>query len=231
MILINDIDVFIILLTTIMNKFADDTKLGNVIHDQNDVINLQECLDDLVEWAEVWGMKFNVDKCKVMHVGRNNPRAQYTMNNIPLTTTEAERDIGVKVQASLRPSKQCTEASNRANAVLGQLSRSFHYRDRRTFVKLYVQYVRPHLEFAAPAWSPWTQGDREMIEKVQHRAICMVSGLRSSTSEDKLKELGLLSLEDCRIQLDLTQTFKIIHGYDNVKYQTWFELVGANPGR
>jgi hypothetical protein len=59
----------------------------------------------------------------------------------------------------------------------------------------------------------------------------MVSGLRSSTSEDKLKELGLLSLEDCRIQLDLTQTFKINHGYDNVKYQTWFELVGANPGR
>ena len=230
-IFINDIDVFIILLITIMNKFADDTKLGNVIRDQSDVINLQKCLDDLVEWAEVWGMKFNVDKCKVMHVGRNNPRAQYTMNNIPLTTTEAERDIGVKVQASLRPSKQCTEASNRANAVLGQLSRSFHYRDRRTFVKLYVQYVRPHLEFAAPAWSPWTQGDREMIEKVQRRAIRMVSGLRSSTYEDRLKELGLLSLEDRRVQLDLTQTFKIIHGYDNVKYQTWFELVGANPGR
>ena len=48
-IFINDIDVFIILLITIMNKFADDTKLGNVIRDQSDVINLQKCLDDLVE--------------------------------------------------------------------------------------------------------------------------------------------------------------------------------------
>ena len=68
MIFINDIDVFIILLITIMNKFADDTKLGNVIHDQNDVINLQKCLDDLVEWAEVWGMKFNVDKCMLAEI-------------------------------------------------------------------------------------------------------------------------------------------------------------------
>ena len=51
-----------------MNKFADDMKLGNVIHDQNDVINLQKCLDDLVEWAEVWGMKFNVDKCMLAEI-------------------------------------------------------------------------------------------------------------------------------------------------------------------
>ena len=140
-IFINDIDFFIILLITIMNKFADDTKLGNVIVDQSDIDNLQKCLDDLVEWAEVWGMEFNVDKCKVMHIGRTNPRAAYSMNGVVLKTTESERDIGVKVQSNLRPSLQCSEAAQRANAVLGQITRSFHYRDRRTFVKLYIQYV------------------------------------------------------------------------------------------
>ena len=230
-IFINDIDFFLILLITIMNKFADDTKLGNVIVDQSDIDNLQKCLDELVEWAEVWGMEFNVDKCKVMHIGRTNPRADYSMNGVVLKTTESERDIGVKVQSNLRPSLQCSEAAQRANAVLGQLSRSFHYRDRRTFVKLYIQYVRPHLEFAVPAWSPWTQGDRDILERVQKRAIKMVSGLRGRTYEDRLSELGLLSLEDRRVQFDLTQTFKIIRGFDNVKYQTWFELVGLNPGR
>ena len=50
-IFINDIDFFLILLITIMNKFADDTKLGNVIVDQSDIDNLQKCLDELVEWA------------------------------------------------------------------------------------------------------------------------------------------------------------------------------------
>ena len=115
-----------------------------------------------------------------MHVGRANPRAEYKMNGHVLATTVAERDIGVKVQNSFRPSLQCSETAQRANAVLGQISRAFHFRDRRIFMQLYKQYVRPHLEFAAPAWSPWTQGDKETLEKVQRRAVRMVSGLQGS---------------------------------------------------
>jgi hypothetical protein len=41
------------------------------------------------------------------------------------------------------------------------------YRDRHVFVRLYVQYVRPHLEFSVPAWSPWQKADKECLEKVQ----------------------------------------------------------------
>ena len=144
---------------------------------------------------------------------------------------EAEKDIGVKVHSSLRPSLQCREAAQRGNAVLGQISRSFHYRDKKTFVQLYKQYVRPHLEFAVPAWSPWTQADILTLERVQQRAIRMVSGLKNTTYEGRLKELGLLSLTDRRTQFDLIQTFKIIHGLDDVKCETWFDLVGANPTR
>ena len=136
--------------------------------------------------------------------------ATYTMAGFNLTTTEAERDIGVKVQASLCPSLQCREAAQRANAVLGQITRAFHYRGRRTFIQLYKQYVRPHLEFAVPAWSPWTQGDIKTLEKIQQRAVRMVSGLRGATYEEKLKEIGMLSLKDLRIQYDLIQTLKII---------------------
>jgi hypothetical protein len=210
---INDID-DLTRLITIMNKFADDTKLGNIVTSQSDIDDLQKCIDDLVSWAEAWGMQFNVKKCKVMHIGRNNPKAQYTMNGTVLESTDEERDIGVKVHKSLRPSKQCTESARRANAVLGQISRAFHYRNKYTFIDLYKQYVRPHLEFAVPAWSPWTQGDREVLEKVQRRAVRMVSGLRGTTYEEKLAEIGILTLEERRLQYDLVQTFKIIRGFD-----------------
>lgn len=153
------------------------------------------------------------------------------MSDIKLKTTDKERDIGVLVQPSLRPTAQCAEASRRANAVLGQISRSFHYRDRKTFVQLYKQYVRPHLEFSVPAWSPWTVADKDMLEKVQRRAVRMISGLQGSTYEERLLELGLLSLEDRRIQYDLVQSFKIIRGFDDVSPDTWFNLVGDNPTR
>ena len=118
---INDIDL-ICLLIRLMNKFADDTKAANIILRYQDVKDLQDCLDRLVTWADTWGMSFNVTKCKVMHVGRNNPRVEYYMAGTKLETTEAERDIGVKVHKSLRPSTKCTEAARRANVVLGQIT-------------------------------------------------------------------------------------------------------------
>jgi hypothetical protein len=53
----------------------------------------------------------------------------------------------------------------------------------------------------------------------------MVSGLQGSTYEDKLKELGLTTLEERRHQADMVQTFKIMQGHDRVASNTWFQRV------
>ena len=216
---------------SILNKFADDTKCGQTICSDSDIETLQTCLNRLTSWAETWGMAFNVKKCKVLHVGRKNPQAVYTMNGMNLEPSVEEKDIGVKVCSSLKPSTQCREAAQRANAVLTQISRSFHYRDRKTFIKLYKQYVRPHLEFAVPAWSPWLAGDKEVLERVQERAVRMVSGLKGPTYREKLRELDMPSLETRRLHYDLTQAYKIVQGKDDVNPATWFELVGTAPTR
>jgi hypothetical protein len=73
------------------------------------------------------------------------------MKGQQLEVTEEEKDIGVIMSKNLKPSAQCAKAARTAQTVLSQVSRSFHFRDRHIFVKLYVQYVRPHLEFASPA--------------------------------------------------------------------------------
>jgi hypothetical protein len=83
---------------------------------------LQECLDNLVKWAEDWGMLFNAEKCKVMHVGRSNQRFQYSMGGVVLGETEEEKDVGVTINKSLKPSGQCTRAANTARGVLGQVT-------------------------------------------------------------------------------------------------------------
>ena len=59
----------------------------------------------------------------------------------------------------------------------------------------------------------------------------MVSGLQGRTYEDRLIELDMLSLEGRRKLYDMVQTFKIIRGFDDVRYSTWFTLVGDNPRR
>ena len=53
-------------------KFADDTKIFWMVDSEEDRNVLQRDLDRLVRRSEVWPMKFNVEKCKVMHPGRGN---------------------------------------------------------------------------------------------------------------------------------------------------------------
>ena len=200
---------------SLLLKFADDTKGFQEIQGPEDRAKLQMALDKLVQWADKWGMQFNVPKCKIMHVGKNNPAYEYTMKDEKMTVVEEEKDIGILIQKNLKPSKQCKKASDIAAAVLTQLTRNFHYRDKNTFKKLYVQYVRPHLEFAAPAWSPWLQEDKNRLEKVQRKAVGMISGLKSGSYEEKCKELNIDTLEVRRERQDLLEAYKIIHSEED----------------
>jgi hypothetical protein len=161
-------------------------------------------------------MSFNADKCKVMHIGLRNPRHPYFMNGVKLGTTEEEKDVGVYVNPTLKPSNHCKRAADKARAVLNQITKNFHYRDKHTFLRLYKQYVRPHLEFASPAWSPWLAGDIEVLEKVQEKALRMTTGLKGNTYEERCKEVGLSTLQERRKVQDLTQVFKILKGIDRV---------------
>jgi len=216
---------------SIMNKFADDTKLGHLVLTDEDRIVLQSCLDSLVDWASTWCMEFNVAKCKVLHVGRDNNEFKYSMKELQLVKITQERDIGILINKNLKPSSQCAEAARRANAVLGQVSRAFLYRDRITFLKLYTQFVRCHLEFAVPVWSPWTVADIDILEKVQKRAVNLITGLVGKSYEEKLVELGIASLESRRKYFDLIQTYKILNGIDRVDKGIWFNTVGNDTQR
>ena len=191
-------------------KFADDTKGGKVIRGEEDREKLQEAINCLCDWADKWGMSFNLAKCKVMHVGKNNPRYEYYMREHKIGTTDEERDIGVAITRNLKPSAQCSKAAGRAGAVLGQIRQEFHYRDRHTFLKIYKQYVRPHLEFAVPAWSPWLKGDIDALEKVQERAVKMVAGLREKEYLGRCQELGLDTLEKRRHDQDMMLVYKML---------------------
>ena len=70
-------------------------------------------------------------------------------------------------------------------------------------------YVRPHLEYAMAAWSPWNQGDKEVLESVQRRAVMMVTNLKGRTYHQRLKELGMITLKERR-ERGLIQAYKVI---------------------
>jgi ribonuclease P/MRP protein subunit RPP40 len=226
-IFINDIDLALDLTDLFLSKFADDTKAARVVDTDAEAARLQNDLDGFAQWAREWQMLFNVDKCKVIHVGRTNPRRNYTMEGKQLIKVEEEKDLGVMVHQSLKPGAQVAKAVKKANEVLGQLIRAFTYRDKYIFIQLYKVYVRCHLEYAIQCCSPYLEQDIQAIEDVQRRAIRQVSGITESY-EEKLEKVGLTTLQDRRVRGDLIQTFKIMHQVDDIPVDTFFQVAGAN---
>jgi ribonucleases P/MRP protein subunit RPP40 len=187
-------------------------------------------LDHLCEWASTWQMQFNVAKCKIMHVGRGNPGYKYYMNGTELQTVDEETDVGVVVHKSLKQTRQCEKAANTAKAVLGLVQRNFHYQDRNVYMKLYKQYVRPHLEFSSPAWAPWSVREIELLEAVQKKAVGMVSGLKARTYEGRCKELGIQTLAVRRQEQDLAQVFRYRNQVGGLDAKTMFEKIPVREG-
>ena len=85
---------------------------------------MQELIDRLGEWSKKWNLRFNVDKFKVFHAGRNNQKLSYNLYGQSLQSTEAEKDVGVILTPDLRPSKMVAKVASEANQVLGAWARA-----------------------------------------------------------------------------------------------------------
>ena len=109
---------------------------------------MQQDIDNFLGWADFWQMDFNPKKCQVKHFCRPNLCFNYCMGGyapagLILEEVEVEKDIGVLVSDTLKPSNQFGKAAKKAKSVLGQMSTSFPYRDEFVWVHLYMTYVCP----------------------------------------------------------------------------------------
>jgi len=195
-----------------LGKFANDTKLCGVVNTLEGRDAIQRDLDRAERWACVNIMKFSKAKCKVLHLGRGNPKHKYSLGGEWIESSPEKKDLGVRVEENLNVSRQCALTAQKASYILGCIKSSMASRLREVILPLCSALVRPHLESCVQLWSPQHRKDTELLEWVQRRATKMIRGLEHLSCEDKMRELGLFSLEKRRLQGDLIAAFQYMMG-------------------
>ena len=208
--------------TSTVQLFADDMKIYRGVGGGTDHNILQADLDRFVAWSERWLLPFNAAKCSSLHLGPSNPSETYTLQGTDLQQSLVERDLGVLVDHQLKFREQAAAAASRANRVLGLIKHSFCHLDCKTLPFLYKAIVRPLLEYGNQTWGPFNMADKRLLERVQRRATRLVSEIRPLPYQERLRVLGLPSLQYRRRRGDMIVMYNLMHGRVGLKKEDFF---------
>ncbi|GAB0175844.1 mitochondrial enolase superfamily member 1 [Grus japonensis] len=150
-----------------LSKCADTTKLGAVADTAEGHVAIQRDLDRLEKWANRNLMQLNKGNCKVLHLGKNNPRHQYMLGATQLESSLAEKDLEVLVDTKLNMSQQCAFAAKKGSGILSCTRQSTGSRSREVIFPLYSAVVRPQLEYCVQFWAAQYTTDMHILERVQ----------------------------------------------------------------
>ena len=200
---------------SVVKLFADDAKVYSVVNNDEQQSKLQDDLDNLMNWSNTWLLRFNQSKCKHLHMGRET-NTTYNLGDCEIEKTSQEKDLGVVVDKQLKFQQHIYSSVKKANRKLGLIRRSFTHMDKDMFLTLYKSIVRPHLEYGSNIWTTIYKKDKIALENVQRRATKLVPGIQHLCYSERLRKLGIPSLQYRRVRSDLVETYKIINGIDVV---------------
>ena len=171
-------------------KSADDTKMWGSVSSEENIVKMHEDLEKLSNWSKENKMPFNVSKCKVIHIGKKNPREVHTLNGQNVADVKEEKDLGIMATSTFKPSLNCDKVSKSANKVVGLIRRNVVNKSSEGMLTLYKTLIRPILDYCIPAWRPYFKRDIENLEKVQKRFTKMIVGCKDLKYDQRLIKLG-----------------------------------------
>lgn len=153
------------------------------------------------------------------------------LNGKKLNVSEMEKDLGIYVSSTMKFARQCAEAVKKANKVIGIIKRNFTNFNRKVILNLYKSLVRPHLDYCIPVWRPYLKKDIMLLEGVQRRMTRIISGMNGKSYEERLQELGLMTIQQRHARQDLITFYNITRGRIKIDYEEFVDMISDSRTR
>jgi len=154
-------------------------------------------------WSNMWQLKVNINKCNVLRIAKRCVIGGYSFNCDVLPRIEIVADLGIIVSKNLAFSDYINKCTSKAFSRSFLIFKGFSSRNSLLLVKAFTTYVCPLLEFNTYIWSPHDVYNITKIESVQRRFTERIPSISHFSYSERLKFLGLESLEYRRLIADL----------------------------
>ena len=212
---------------TSVKMFADDLKLYT-IYDMSDVsgpLNLQQSIDHLVHWSNMWQLKININKCHVLPIRnktRTNTTCEYHLAGAHLCNVSIITDLGINIDSNLSFKSHISTIITKSLQRVGIFFRGFSSRRFDIVRKTFINYIRPLLEYNSNIWNPTHKYLVDKLENVQRQFTKRISSISHLTYHERLSILELEPLELRRLRFDLIQYYKILNSLTPLNYAEYF---------
>lgn len=195
---------------------------------------MEQALQNIDIWSRNNQMKISSEKTYILHIGKNNPRDQYKLDNITIKEVESIRDLGIIIDNKLKFTEHYSKIIRNTYFRMRTIFKVVKSRSIKTWILVYKSYIRPLLEYALETWNPQLKKDICAIEKCQKyftKILLKKCRLPHLPYEQRLRFLELPTLEERRNALDLVMAFKIINKYTHLDPRTIFNFSNREQTR
>jgi len=145
--------------------------------------------------------------------GDNSYNIQRERTVSTLVRLNSHKDLGVIFQSDISFKEHIASQINKADTMLGLITRNFRDIKQDAFIMLYKSLIRSHLEYANSVWSPSiSDTGYGALEKVQKMATKLITSLKHKSYEERLRILNLPALKFRRIRGNMLEVYKILTG-------------------
>ena len=168
---------------------------------------LQQDIDNLVDWAEVNKMQFAAHKTQLMTLSRRRDRntvrlEPLVMNGVELEEVNNMKLLGVDIDNEGSAKLHVKQKAATAAKLVGMLRRQSQYLSESARYHVFVSCIRPLLEYCCPLFNNIPIGALQLLDNVQRRAANLFPSMSNL----------LDSLELRREVAGLSQMYRIVNG-------------------